>query len=264
MLALELQVASALWRLTGATPEARFESFVQRLRQPGGLLPLLEEYPVLARQLIPTIDQWVAASLEFLGRLCVDWDQIRATLAPEEDPGLLVEVRSNVGDRHRGGRSVLLLTFRSGWQLVYKPRSLAIDQHFQELLHWLNTRGAEPPFQTLKVLDRGAYGWSAFVAEQECGSAAAVRRFYERQGAYLALLYALEATDLHFENLIAAGEHPMLVDLETLFHPRALLEAVLAPESLPLKPCSIRSCVWGCCPIRCGSTRKAQGSISVG
>src|SRR5262249_13080807 len=45
--------------------------------------------------------------------------------------------------------------------------------------------------------------------------------FYRRQGAYLALLYALEATDFHNENLIAAGEHPVLIDLESLFHPRA-------------------------------------------
>src|SRR5262249_36097777 len=49
---------------------------------------------------------------------------------------------------------------------------------------------------------------------------AEVRRFYERQGGYLALLYALEATDFHSENLIAAGEHPMLIDLEALFQSR--------------------------------------------
>ena len=46
------------------------------------------------------------------------------------------------------------------------------------------------------------------------------QRFYERQGGYLALLYALEATDFHYQNLVAAGEHPMLLDLEALFHPR--------------------------------------------
>jgi type 2 lantibiotic biosynthesis protein LanM len=33
------------------------------------------------------------------------------------------------------------------------------------------------------------------------------------------LLYLLRATDFHLENLIAAGEHPVLVDLESLFHP---------------------------------------------
>ena len=42
--------------------------------------------------------------------------------------------------------------------------------------------------------------------------------FYRRQGAFLALLHALEATDFHNENLIAVGSHPMLVDLESLFH----------------------------------------------
>ena len=59
-----------------------------------------------------------------------------------------------------------------------------------------------------------------FVAASGCTEAEAIQRFYERQGAYLALLYALEATDFHLENLIAAGEYPVWVDLESLFHLR--------------------------------------------
>src|ERR1051326_9175071 len=153
--ALELKVAGALWRLVGTTPEARFEYFVHHLSQPDSLLPLLEEHPVLARQLAPTIDQWVAASLEFLGHLCADWQQIRAVFSAEHDPGPLVEIQSSAGDRHRGGRTVMLLKFHSGFQLVYKPKSLAIDKHFQGLLCWLNAHGAEPLFKTLDVLDRG-------------------------------------------------------------------------------------------------------------
>jgi type 2 lantibiotic biosynthesis protein LanM len=35
---------------------------------------------------------------------------------------------------------------------------------------------------------------------------------------------ALGATDLHFENLIAAGAEPVLVDLETIFHPRPTVD----------------------------------------
>jgi lantibiotic modifying enzyme len=57
-----------------------------------------------------------------------------------------------------------------------------------------------------------------FVAEQSCKCEAEVQRFYQRQGAYLALLYALYATDFHYENLLAAGEHPVLLDLEAVFH----------------------------------------------
>src|SRR5262249_39055169 len=147
---------------------------------------------VLERHLVLTCDAWVASSLEMLRRLCADWDEIRATFPSQSDPGVLTEVQSG-GDLHREGRSVHILTFSTGFRLVYKPKSLAIDNHFQELLQWLNERGAEPPFQTLSTLDHGTYGWAAYVPAHECISEEEVQRFYMRQGAYLALLSVLGA-----------------------------------------------------------------------
>ncbi|MDF5720224.1 MAG: type 2 lanthipeptide synthetase LanM family protein [Rhizonema sp. PD37] len=229
---LELQVARFSGFLLGDTPEERFCSFLERLRQHDTALTLLQEYPVLARQLTNCIDQWVTFHLEFLHHLCTDWDTIRNIFSPDNDPGLLVQVNEGVGDSHRGGRCVLIAKFSSGFQLVYKPRSLAVEVHFQELLSWVNDRGDHPPFKTLKILDRGTYGWVEFVAPQSCISSTEVWRFYERQGGYLALLYALEATDFHFENLIAAGEHPILLDLEALFHPRFEETNVTQPDLL--------------------------------
>ncbi|MFL5703959.1 MAG: type 2 lanthipeptide synthetase LanM family protein [Ktedonobacteraceae bacterium] len=219
-LVLELNVARLQGRLQGETSQERFYSYVQLLGQPGALWDLLEEYCVLARQLIVTVDLWTAFSLEFLQQLCADWENIRAMFTPEQDPGKLVEVAGGAGDTHRGGRSVMLLKFSSGFRLVYKPKSLKIDVHFQELLGWLNQRGHHPGFRTIKCMDRGTYGWTEFVAAAECQSEEQIERFYERQGGYLALLYALEAIDFHAENIIAAGEHPILIDLEALFHPR--------------------------------------------
>jgi type 2 lantibiotic biosynthesis protein LanM len=220
-LVLELHVARLQGLLQGETPEERFQSFVQRLRQPEVALALFQEYPVLARQVVLCIDNWLQFGLEFLRHLCADWEALRIIFSPHQDPGLLVEVKSGVGDKHRGGRSVLIAQFSSGLQVVYKPKSLAVDVHVQELLAWINVRGDHSPFRTLTILDRGTHGWVEFVAAHGCTSAEEVRRFYERQGGYLALLYALEATDFHYENLIAAGEHPVLIDLESLFHPRA-------------------------------------------
>jgi type 2 lantibiotic biosynthesis protein LanM len=226
---LELNVARLQGRLSGDTSEARFQSFLELLRQPDVALALLQEYPVLARQLAICVDQWVAYTLEFLQHLCADWATIRETFSPEEDPGMIVQVDGGVGDTHRGGRSVLIARFSSGFRLVYKPRPMAVDVHVQELLAWLNDQGAPQPFRTLKVLDRGSYGWAEFVVAKTCESEDEVRRFYERQGAYLALLYALEATDFHSENLIAAGEHPVLVDLESLFNPHEEGAAITQP-----------------------------------
>lgn len=219
-LVLEMHIARLQERLCGNTPEERFENFLQQLSQKDEMLSILQEYPVLARQLVRAIDLWVSSSLGFVRHLCRDWKEICDTFTPEHDPGILTEVDGGVGDVHRGGRSVLKLTFRSGFQLIYKPKSLAIDIHFQELLAWLNTHGQIPAFRTLRLLDKGTYGWSECVRVHDCTTAEAVGRFYERQGSYLALLYALEATDFHAENLIADEEHPLLIDLEALFHPR--------------------------------------------
>ncbi len=83
-----------------------------------------------------------------------------------------------------------------------------------------------------------------------CATAEELARFYRRQGGYLALLYLLAATDFHNDNLIAAGEHPVLLDLEALFHPwvaeignrpgetllgRPLFESVLQSGMLPAR-----------------------------
>ena len=36
------------------------------------------------------------------------------------------------------------------------------------------------------------------------------------------VLYALDSTDCHMGNLIACSEHPVFVDLETLFQPHTI------------------------------------------
>jgi type 2 lantibiotic biosynthesis protein LanM len=217
---LELHVARLRGLLDKETPRERFQQYLCQLSQPAQLLSFLQEYPVLARQILLSGQLWATCSLECAQRLCADWQDICAAFRLHEDLGKLSEIRGGAGDTHCKGHSVMLLTFRSGWQLVYKPRSLRIDVHFQELLAWLNARGSHPAFRPLVILDRGAYGWSEYVTASSCRNEAEVARFYERQGCYLALLYLLEATDSHYENVIAAGEDPVFVDLEALFQHR--------------------------------------------
>jgi type 2 lantibiotic biosynthesis protein LanM len=221
-LVLELHLAGHAGQLTGATPEERFQSFVDSLRDPAVALGLLRQYPVLSRQLVETLSRWVDYSLEILRHLAADAEELRAVFSPGRALGVLTEIHTGQGDSHRG-RSVALLAFDSGLGLVYKPRSLKIDAAFQDLLEWIGARGFAPAFRRLRVLDvrgdAGGHGWAERVAAAPCASAGEVERFYLRQGGYLALLYVLSAIDMHHENLIAVGEHPVLVDLEALLHP---------------------------------------------
>jgi type 2 lantibiotic biosynthesis protein LanM len=193
---------------------------MERLREEGRMEALMLEYPVLARLLVVTIDNWVNFGLEFLTHLCADWDEILSLLSPDSDPGQLVEISGSAGDTHRQGRSVIIAKFSSGFEIVYKPHTLGVDTHYAALLNWLNERGCSPQFRVLKIINRPTHGWTEFIHAKGCETADEVNRFYQRQGAHLALLYMLEATDFHLENLIACGEHPMMVDLEALFHPR--------------------------------------------
>jgi type 2 lantibiotic biosynthesis protein LanM len=219
-LVLELNAARIHGRLSGETPRARYQSFVEQLADPEIALAIFDEYPVMARHIVRQIDSWVETSAELVARLAADWSAICERFPAGEAPGPLAELTIGAGDVHRGGRSVSILRFDGGLRLVYKPRRMAADAHFQDVLAWLNERGDHLPFRTLTVLDRGAYGWVEYVAAAGCHAQEEVRRFYERQGGNLALLSALAASDLHFENIIAAGEHPVLLDLEALFHPR--------------------------------------------
>ncbi|GHO45401.1 type 2 lanthipeptide synthetase LanM family protein [Ktedonospora formicarum] len=217
---LELNVARVQGQLQGDTPEQRFQSFIRRLCKKEHMLDFLEEYAVLARLLVEGCMSWLETQLELLERICLDWEVIRETFCPDTDPGILVEIQSGKGDTHRGGRSVATLRWNSGFHLVYKPRSFATDIHFKNILSWLNEKGFQPEFRSLKMLDRGTYGWVEFISPSPCNSVEDVERFYKRQGGYLALLYALHAGDFHADNLIACGEHPFLIDLEVLFLPQ--------------------------------------------
>ena len=233
-LVLELNCARLLGQLAGDTPEARFAAFLTPLCDGGGWTSLFEEYPVL-RDAVATVRHHLCAQVvELFERLAAD----RAALAAGGFPaGRLIGVSGSLSDPHRGGRGVWKLTFATAGgdaHVMYKPKPLAVDARFQRILEHCNAaidRGdlpGVPRFLVMRVLDRGDYGWVEHFAPTPCAEPAAADRFYRRQGATLALLHVLLGTDVHYENLIAHGEYPIVVDLETLFHP-----FLVAPEAVP-------------------------------
>jgi type 2 lantibiotic biosynthesis protein LanM len=235
-LLVEMHILKLEERLVGDTPEARFRNFLEMLRSKQYALEILERFPVLARQVVLRLEQWMSACAEFLERVAIDADAISARFHNGQPLGMLRDAHGALSDPHRDGRSVFVLVFDSGFEIVYKPKALALEVVFQSLLDWLNERGFEPAFRRMEILDRGAYGWMEMVYAAPCPDEASLQRFLERQGGYLALLYVLDGTDFHHENLFAAGEHPMLIDLETLFQPWLNTQNLHAAEDTPGAP----------------------------
>ncbi|MGQ0839437.1 type 2 lanthipeptide synthetase LanM family protein [Actinokineospora sp.] len=205
--------------LSGETAADRFQDFLRRAATPAALCALFQTYPVLARLIGQACLQAERAVLELLARFADDRAEIVATLLDGTDPGALVEVRTGLGDRHRGGRSVTALVFADGRGVVYKPRPLDLHVRFNDLVAWLNDHVPTLVVRTAACLHRPGYGWMERIEHADCADATGIERFYRRQGALLALLYAVDATDIHHENVIAAGDQPVLVDVETLFQP---------------------------------------------
>ncbi|MGB6300821.1 MAG: type 2 lanthipeptide synthetase LanM [Rivularia sp. (in: cyanobacteria)] len=197
-------------------------NFVNKLLK-DGLLAFFQQYPVLGRLIATTIDFWVEATVEFLQRLQADKPKIERILKFTENYlGKVTFISGSLSDYHNRGRSVLILTFTSGQKLVYKPKNLGLDVVYNQLLDWCNQHSTLLSFKVIKLLDCHNYGWVLnYVEQQPCDDEEAAKRFYQRAGMLLAILYVLGANDCHYENLIACGEHPILIDTETLLHPQA-------------------------------------------
>ena len=206
-------------RLKGKTSEDRFAFFCMLLTKEDYAAQLLHAYPVLARQLVQSISQWEISFLELIERYATDFHSLQTAFGTRQILGDLINVTLEAGDQHGGGRSVSILHFSTNQKIVYKPRSLAVDLAFRQLLEWMHEKGFPIELLAPKVLDQGDYGWAEFIEAAGCGSEADVQAFFERQGSFLALFYLLCANDFHHENIIACGAHPIPVDLETLLQP---------------------------------------------
>ncbi|HIK17389.1 MAG TPA: type 2 lantipeptide synthetase LanM family protein [Leptolyngbyaceae cyanobacterium M33_DOE_097] len=204
-----------------ATSQDEYNTFINKLLE-DGMLVFFQQYPVLGRLIATTIDFWVEATADFLQRLQGDTPIIQQTFSPSHSPlGKVINIQPSLSDRHHRGRTVTAFTFESGLKLVYKPKGLGVEVAFTQFLDWCNQQDIPLPFKVLKVCDRSNYGWVEYAEHLPCKDQAAAQRFFQRAGMLLCLLHILRGTDCHHQNLVANGEHFVLVDMETLMQPEA-------------------------------------------
>ncbi|MDX1134739.1 type 2 lantipeptide synthetase LanM [Sinorhizobium medicae] len=197
-----------------------YDRLTDELRQTH-LAELLDRFPVL-RRLIPfTIAVWIRNLRELLARLEADRTAIAQNFRLPEDAALS-GMQFAVGDTHKGGRSVVLLEFT--WQgrqtkLVYKPRNLALEAAFQNLLADPRASIGLSPLPGLKIWCAEDYGYMEFVEGAPCDNEDVLQAFYRSAGRLAALLHVLGYTDGHHENLVAHHSHLYVIDAETLLTP---------------------------------------------
>ena len=191
-----------------------YDAFVEDMTA-GGLIRLFDEKPVLLRLVATTTRQWLTTSSELLNRLDGDLERIRHDILHRDADTQVIHVQGGLSDLHHGGRAVLRIEFDDGSSVMYKPRDLRLDVAWQSLVERLN-REAPIELRTPEAINCEGYGWTEFIEHTGCDNEQDCRRFFRRAGAWLALFHCFAASDIHHENIIAAGDHPVPIDVETL------------------------------------------------
>ena len=215
-------------------PEAdtALRAYADHLRGTEALDRLWAQAPLLGPRLRRLAQDALDAALEILDHVRADLPLLAAEGLAE--PGDRVAALTlSEGDTHRHGRAVAVVRLSSGRRLVHKPRSLALDAHLagiwgvldDDLAHSL--RGCVPV-----SIDLGDHGWQEFVTDTRDLDAASCERYFYRFGALTAVAGLWGATDLHHENVLTRGDHPVVIDAETVLQPRSPATSLLDDETV--------------------------------
>ena len=197
-----------------------YDAFTGSVRE-GGLGEIFRHYPVLARLTSRLTELWIASTAELVDRLRRDHEELARLFNRGMALGRVAGAEPGLSDPHHGGRMVTTLTFECGERLVYKPKDIGTEHAFAALLELLNAQGAPLDLRVLRMLVRRDYGWVEYAEPVACADARGLSRYYQRAGMLACLVYVLAGTDCHRENVVASGEHPVLVDAECLLQHRA-------------------------------------------
>jgi type 2 lantibiotic biosynthesis protein LanM len=199
---------------TEELPSTEYNHFIADMRV-GGFRQLFEAKPVLLRLLASVTRQWIETTQEFIRRLYIDLPNIREQLLRPAHDSLVTDVTGGLGDLHNSGHSVQLVRFADGNKILYKPKDLRLDALWTRVVDHLNSC-APIDLRAPRVVAGDGYGWSEFIEHTECSDSRGFERFFRRAGAWLCLFHIFVGTDMHEENMIAAGDHPVPIDLETI------------------------------------------------
>jgi type 2 lantibiotic biosynthesis protein LanM len=180
----------------------------------GGLRRLFDDKPVLLRLVAIVTRQWLDMSEELVTRFEEDRGLIKQQLLGGVAAGRVASIAGGFSDPHNGGRSGSVLTFENGTRVVYKPKDLRLDFAWHRLIARLNKANPPIDLRAVRTITRDGYGWTEYVAHTGCHDRDGCARFFTRSGAWLALFHCFASTDMHQENMIAAAEHPVPIDLE--------------------------------------------------
>ncbi|SDY46037.1 type 2 lanthipeptide synthetase LanM [Pseudomonas sp. NFACC08-1] len=180
------------------------------------LLKLFESYPVLAGLLLDLLEDTTHYLYGVIRDFADDTELLEKTFSIPSRKIDAIEL--GLGDPHGRGETVCEVKIGTT-SLVYKPRASREALFFNRLLGQLHEWSGADCFSihAPRILSCEQHSWVEKIDNLPCDSEADVALFYTKMGAQMALIHALNGIDFHYENIIACGSSPVMIDLECLF-----------------------------------------------
>ncbi|WP_105996298.1 type 2 lanthipeptide synthetase LanM [Staphylococcus agnetis] len=178
-------------------------------------LDFYSEFPVAARICTTRTTYLYENYIDILSKINSEHDEIKNFLNTESLK--LTDVTLSTGDSHDKGKSVAILDFNNK-KLVYKPKNLKICETLSDFLDWCaQCNNKLLDLKIPKGIYKENHSYVEFINFKSCNNLKEVSNYYTRYGYLIALCYLLNLNDLHVENVIAHGEYPVIIDIETIF-----------------------------------------------
>lgn len=176
---------------------------------------LCERYPEMKRLLLLRIITAAKQIQQIISGISENSETIKEQFFPQNPFNRIEKIECGLSDTHHGGRTVAKIFLDNLGFLIYKPRNLEKDRCFMELYEQFCC-GIGLSFQNVRILAGKDYSLESYIEQRPCKSEAEVKKYFQRMGVLLFLCRLMDMSDIHGENIIADGEYPVPVDLETL------------------------------------------------
>ena len=203
--------------LDGADSYERFQDFELYCSGKQFIQNLLQDRPDLVDRLRNGVNRnhefesWVNSCI------AVDFQQLVShSMIPSASTGTF-DLLSTTGDWHNNSPTVQVAF---GANKLYLKNRTSSNVDFAHLI-WNHIKAHDHNDDLLdlrweETLTLGDHSWDAETKRMPLTERSQADKYYQRLGQLLFLAYALELSDLHYENIIPSGEHPVIVDFETL------------------------------------------------
>ena len=178
----------------------------------GGLLR--ERLPLAAEYEARLLDNFLLSWTEFFDALTACRGEIEARLLDGKAFTEIERFSDYGGDPHRHGRAVTGVYTDAG-VFYYKPHECGVDAMYRKLVErWFSDCTA-----AARVVRGDGVAFVSCLRAAPVETEAGISDYYFHFGVLTALLHGLGSIDMHLENIMACGDRPAVIDLETLISP---------------------------------------------